>query len=82
MAESAKRKLQRKRNNALPAEKAKRAARNRARRKAIASSKAKVGDGTVMHHPRRLSGGGSLKGGTVKRSRKSSNQEGGRVRRR
>lgn len=56
-----------------------RVARNRARQKAIREGRSKVGDGTVEHHPKPLSKGGSRNGKTVGQSRKASNREGGRM---
>lgn len=56
-----------------------RVARNRARRQAIARGDSKVGDGTVEHHVKPLSKGGSRKGKTVGQSRTASNKEGGRL---
>ena len=57
-----------------------RVARNRARRRAIADGRAKVGDGTVQNHIKPLSQGGSRQGATRKQSRTASNKEGGRLR--
>jgi hypothetical protein len=56
-----------------------RAARNKARLAAIARGDAKVGDGTVMHHVKPLSKGGSRSGRTVKQTQRASNAEGGRL---
>lgn len=57
-----------------------RAARNRSRLKAIKEGRSKVGDGTVEHHVKPLSRGGSRSGKTVGQSRSASNREGGRMR--
>ncbi len=62
-----------------PQRRKERAARNKARRRAIARGDAKVGDGTVQNHVKPLSKGGSLNGRTEKQSRKASNREGGKL---
>lgn len=62
-----------------PQRRKERAARNRARRQALADGRARKGDGTVEHHVKPLSKGGSLNGKTVGQSRKASNKEGGRL---
>ncbi len=62
-----------------PERRKERAARNKARRAAIARGDAKVGDGTVQHHVKPLSKGGARNGKTVKQSRKASDSEGGRL---
>lgn len=62
-----------------PARRKERAARNKARRAAIREGRASVGDGTVQHHVKPLSKGGSRNGKTVTQSRKASNREGGKL---
>lgn len=57
-----------------------RVARNRARRRAIADGRSKVGDGTVEDHVKPLSKGGSKDGPTRGQSRKASDRQGGRLR--
>lgn len=69
----------RERLNERPARRKERAARNKARRRAIREGRAKVGDGTVQHHVKPLSRGGARNGKTVTQSRKASNSEGGRL---
>ena len=61
-----------------PARKKARAARGRARYKAIKSGKAKVGDGKVVHHTKAISKGGT-KSKTVVQSKRASTKEGGRL---
>lgn len=64
--------------NERPERRRERAARNKARRRALANGTAKKGDGSVIHHKKAFSDGGSLNGATRKQSRKASNKEGGR----
>jgi 5-methylcytosine-specific restriction endonuclease McrA len=63
-----------------PERRKKRAIRNNARREALREGKAKKGDGTVIHHKKPLSKGGSnAKSNRVIQSRSASNKEGGRL---
>jgi len=63
-----------------PAEKKKRAARNKARNAAIKKGTARKGDGKDIGHKKPLSKGGSTKLSNTKvQSRKSNRAEGGRI---
>lgn len=61
---------------------ANRVARNKARRKAIKDGRVSVGDNTVLDHTKPLIKGGARNGRTTVKSRKSSQKQGGRLRRR
>jgi ribosomal protein S17 len=82
MPEDRERMLRRKKAyNATEAEKSKRVARNRARRAAIKSGKAKVGDGTEVDHIRPLSKGGSTAASNTRLIKKATNRAHGLAKR-
>jgi hypothetical protein len=56
--------------HASPDQKKKRAARNKARRQAVAQGRARKGDGMDVHHLTPLAKGGSLNGPTMVVSKK------------
>lgn len=62
-----------------PERRKERAARNKSRREAIREGRASKGDGTVQHHVKPLSKGGSKTGKTVSQKRSASNREGGKL---